>query len=303
MKSFLPIFALALVLLLPCCLLAQQPPSTVNTQLSSQELLATAIQQLGLIQSLEARVRQRVRMFDQDLIGSGIYLQHGSGSRTLARLELNVQLGDDTSQVLYIRGQQYLLKHQVVFGQNRTVRIDLNDRVARAAREAGQGRALTAPQDWLCVGGISEMLACLQNNFDMLPPQELQLDSMPAWSVQGSWKKDVIQSLLPHHAHLFETNTPQALAQLPEQIPHEVRLTLSRDPKLPLFPHRIEYLRYQRDRQNEVRLRPVITIEFFEVGRTNVNLNLFTTELDDFEDHTDIHIDRLLKSRGGSKPQ
>ena len=72
----------------------------------------------------------------------------------------------------------------------------------------------------------------------------------------------------------------QALAQLPEQIPHEVRLTLSRDPKLPLFPHRIEYLRYQGGGPDETQQRPVITIEFFEVGRTNVNLNMFTTDLD-----------------------
>lgn len=301
MKSFLPIFALVLGLLFPPRLSAQQPSSPSTQRLTSQELLATAIQQLGLIQSLEARVRQRVRLFDQDLIGSGFYLQYGSGSSTLARLELNLQLGDNTSQVLYIRGQQYLLTHQVVLGKAQTARVDLDDRVARAARMSGQGGVLTAPQDWLCVGGIGELLACLQHNFDLQPPQKIQLDSMSAWSVRGKWKIDVIKKLLPHQTHLFEAGTPQALAQLPEQIPHEVRLTLSRDPKLPLFPHRIEYLRYQGGGPDETQLRPVITIEFFEVGRTNVNLNMFTTDLDNFEDHTDMHIERLLRQNADQR--
>jgi len=297
MKYFLPIFAIALGCLLTRPIQAQQSPIPPDKPAANQELLATAIQQLRLIQSLEARVRQRVRLFDQDLIGSGDYLQHGQGSETLARLELTLQLGDNTSQALYIRGQQYLLTHHVVLGKARTARVDLDDRVARAAREAGQGGVLTAPQDWLCVGGISELLASVQHNFNMEPPQKIQLDSIPAWTLRGKWKATVINNLLPDQAHLFETNSPQALTQLPEQIPHEVRLTLSRDPKLPLFPHRIEYLRYQRGGQDRVQLHPIITIEFFEVGRTAVNLNMFTTDLDNFEDHTDLYIGRLLRKR------
>ena len=297
MNADSPIFAGLVLCLLAMPAHAQLLPPQVSPATTADGLLDQAIEQVGAIKAFEAKVRLRVRLFGQNLIGSGEYLQYGTGPATRARLQLQLQLNDNTSSILRVRGEQYLLTQRMHLGKLTTSLIDLDGRVAKATRRAGQGGMPSLPQDWLVIGGMAQYLATLQHNFEFTKPEQTEIDGFPIWAMEGHWNKSVLKKQLAHLSKAIDEDTPQSLQQLPAHLPHRVRLVLGRKSELPLFPHRIEYMRFQEGQGSGKKWesRPTVTVEYYDVGRANINLNMFGTQVDDYDDATDAYIERLKR--------
>jgi hypothetical protein len=243
---------------------AQEVPT-----LDGQQMIAHAAAQMGTYEALQCRIRQRVRLFGQELNGHGTYQQARIDGQLRLRLELKLPIGDQATHLQQINDGEYLWIRRAVLDDGRLSVIDVGR--VREASTADPRRFQSA----LAIGGISQLLFGLHASFEFEKPRAGRLGKEPVWIVEGIWKDE---------AKAGEGGDPQ--------IPSSVLVVLSRDELLPLFPFRIEYYREQESADREA----VMTLEFFEVGMLrNVDARNFTYSAGEQEivDETDTYLSRF----------
>lgn len=280
-------------LIVTLCLLmaAQRSAEAAEGADVEGDLLLAAVEQVAQIPSFEAKLRQRVFLFDQELVGSGVYRQHISNGLPMLRLEIRLQ-GEGRMTSL----------QQVSDGRTLWIRQDTGEEVRlsyvnlRTVQNVLHAASPTAkpPQvsglNRLMVGGLPQLVTELQQHFEFASPQEATLGELPVWVLTGTWKRSALERLYPN-------GIPPAAAW-PPQLPEQVSVTLGRDRQLPYFPYRIIYTRRERTPQGgpTEKLIPIAATEFFEVRpRPDLDARHFSYQPNDQEviDATDQFIRRL----------
>jgi len=259
--------------------------SILNSDFASgQQLIADAAKRVASEPAISAEMRYRIDAFGHELVGTGSYLQFGAGTDKLIRLDLRMQVGDKPAVVQEIRGEEsYWIRRDVPPVPPSLGRVDLRQLRKSLAQSSGQSGADVLPQgDWIMLGGLSRLLAALDQNFAFDPPQadELRFNAaegktivrLPIWNVSGQWKPERLAALVEREAGKSKT--------LPEQLPDRVELVLGRtEDVLPLFPYRITYWRSApigkaaKDQPREP--RELLTLELFNVSRKRIDLREF----------------------------
>lgn len=259
MKNNLP--TLTVLACLVASVQAQEP--------TSRDLLQQAAQHLRDGQPLDAVISQQIKLFNQELTGSGKYLQLGGGSGK-TRLNLTIAAGGE----VFTRFEQlcdgnrcYLTRE--TGDSKQTSYIDIK-RVRRAIEESNQTPSPTASLNWMVFGGLPHLLEQLVHNFDFDPPKSDFLGEAltPVWVLRGKWKPAVLAQLLPAQKEQIMAGNRVDFAKLPKQMPHEIEVTLVNDEKFPLFPHRIVYLQQARsanDAETDPTAHPVVVYKLFDV--------------------------------------
>ncbi|MBC8357174.1 MAG: hypothetical protein H8E66_34820 [Planctomycetes bacterium] len=257
---------------------AQEPTAASPT--SGQEIVERAAAQMTLHPSLEAKMRQRVGIREQYMVGSGAYLQVRHGEDVRFRLELRLQVGERLTSLQHITDNRYLYIRRDI-GNTKTIsRIDLK-RVQEAQANSGPGNTPSSFAS-LGVGGLSQLLHGLANNFAFSDPELETISGVNVWRMRGRWKPEVLAKLLPEQSVAVLANRDSAVNQLPAQLPHQVSLVVGRDGPLPFFPYRVEFSRHDPDLDKshsmlimelfEVRLRPDLDPQLFEVPDSEQDL-------------------------------
>jgi len=248
-----PSFAIAVFL--TCCAPVAgqdrpQPPAP------AQQLLRGAIGALDVPQTLSLRMRQKVELFGQRLIGEGRYWQQGRGQQRRLRLELKMPIAGQVSTLTQVCDGDYLWIHQelpAADGKNDNddgsddpqislTQIDAR-RVRRAvARAQARGRADLSMRG-LALGGLPMLITSLEACFEFDVDQKVAADA-PLWTLVGHWKPEKLALFLPDQAQTIAAGKPADLSRLDPQIPHEVVVQLGR---ADLFPYRIEFRRTDGD--------------------------------------------------------
>ncbi|MCA9121217.1 MAG: hypothetical protein H6822_21785 [Planctomycetaceae bacterium] len=223
--------------------------------------------------SLEAKVRQRVGIRDQYMVGSGAYLQLRYGEDVRFRLELRLQVGDQLTSLQHITDNRYLYIRRDTGNTKSISRIDLK-RVQTARGEADRNNA-ARHYGSLGVGGLSQLLHGLAENFVFEDPESATISGVNVWRMNGAWKPEMLAKLLPEQGETILAGQLPTPGSLPLQLPDQVSLVVGRDEPLPLFPYRVEFSRYDSDVNQrrsmlimelfEVRLRPDLDPRHFEV--------------------------------------
>ena len=267
MKCRLPILTSLLPgLVLGLCLRADGD----TEPLTGQQLIQQAARNLAMQPSLEAKLRQRVTLFDQYLVGSGSYRQLIIGDRKMFRLELLLQMADLTGSLLQVCNGNVLWEKRDI-GTIQSLGYANVQNIRDAVSRAG-GRTLDSTH--LALGGLDQLLRGLDASFDFGDPTPQQIRELPVWEIHGYWKPEKVSTLLPATAG----SEPLDWDALPDHVPQRVTVVLGRDRPLPLFPYRIEYERRvsgkakdspDKTRQPEVQrpYRAIVTLELFEVQR------------------------------------
>lgn len=243
MKSNLPSFTCLIFSLLasqtpvPAMQAAAQAPAERRLSVgdNAQQVVIEAQAMLLEQPTLEAKIRQQVNLFGYKLIGSGNYQQQGQGRELLARLELKLQVAGQVSSMLQVSDGRWLWSDQQLPSGQNISRIDL-DRV-RDAWEEGGAVPPALPRFGLSVGGLPELLAGLNANFDFVLLQEDRLSGLAVYVLRGTWKPESLQAALG-----LKAEDKPDLDQLPGHLPHEVLVMLGRDD---LFPYTIDYRRHK----------------------------------------------------------
>ncbi|MDA1051058.1 MAG: hypothetical protein O3C40_11350 [Planctomycetota bacterium] len=276
-RHLVPLFS-AVFLVNPTLAFTQQTPAAAEP--SGQEIVARAAAQMTLHPSLEAKMRQRVGIREQFMVGSGAYLQLRYGEDVRFRLELRLQVGERLTSLQHITDNRYLYIRRDTGKTKSVSRIDLK-RVQDAQARSDAGNAPTSYAS-LGVGGLSQLLHGLADNFAFGDPQSETISGVNVWRMSGRWKPEVLAQLLPEQSEEILAGKEPVIEHLPSQLPDQVSLVVGRDGPLSLFPYRVEFSRRNRDSDKprsmlimelfEVRLRPDLDPRLFEVPDSDQDL-------------------------------
>jgi hypothetical protein len=255
-----------------------QPPAPAP---SGQQLVADAARRVANEPAISAELRYRIDAFGHELIGTGNYLQYGAGTDKLLRLDLRMQVGDKPATVQEVRGEEsYWIRRDVPPIPPSLGRVDLRQLRKSLAQASPPSAGDVMPQgDWIMLGGLSRLMANLDQSFAFSPPtaDELQFTAgdgktvvrLPIWLVSGQWKPERLDALAERE--------PGKSRALPEQLPDRVELLLGRtEDILPLFPYRVTYWRTPSRGKNDKSQEPLpprelLTLEFFNVSRKKMD--------------------------------
>jgi len=256
-------------------------------------LVASAAVQLAQIPNFEAKIRQRVFLFDQELIGSGIYRQRTANGLRMLRLEIRLQGGGGMTSLQQVSDGRTLWIRQDTGVETRLSYVNLRTlQNALNASSPGSSPPQIVPLQGLVIGGLPQLIDELNQHFEFGEPVETTLGELPVWVLTGSWKAAALKQLYPQGIPAAE--------HWPPQMPERVSITLGRDQQLPLFPYRVIYSRFERTLKGELtdKLAPMAAIEFFEVRpRPDLDARHFSYQPHDQEviDATPLFLNRLAR--------
>ena len=222
--------------------------------------------------SISARMRQRVRVGDHSMVGSGRYLQAGLGEEQRFRFESN--LAADTRSQTPARGSFFTVETLEVcdgasfwtyrrWGENppEVHRVDVA-RVRQRVETITHVSGLDAPAITQHIGGVPRILAWLREWFFFEQAESAEIDGMPVWLVEGRWIPQQAARIFPEVAESISDGVvpPDAL---PDGVPWSVRLSIG---KSELFPFRIEYFAVPGERPvAEAEVQTVGVFELYDV--------------------------------------
>ena len=272
--------------------LASAQESITTSPTTGQEIVAHAAERMLLHPSLEAKMRQRVGIRDQYMVGSGAYLQLRHGEDVRFRLELRLPVGDRLTSLQHITDNRYLYIRRD-FGEEKLVsRIDLKR--VQEAKTSSDVNGIKHSYASLGAGGLSQLLHGLARNFEFEAPASETISGVNVWRLEGHWKREVLAKLFPEQAEQILAGEEAAIDKLPPQLPHRVSLVVGRDGPLPLFPYRVEFSRQEPD---EGKPHPMMIMELFEVRlRPDLDPRLF--EVPDSEQDLVDETDAYLRKNG-----
>jgi hypothetical protein len=245
-----------------------------------QSLVAESAKRVASEPAIAAEMRYRIDAFGQELVGTGNYLQFGTGPEKLLRLDLRMQVGDKLAIVQEIRGEElYWVRRDVPDTPPSLGRVDLKKLHKSLAQASAQTASDVLPQgEWIMLGGLARLMTSLEQNFAYGAPREDEwrfnsadgksIVRFPVWIVAGRWKPDRLAGLIGRE--------PGKVSALPEQLPDRVELVLGRtDETIPLFPYRITYWRTPAADPKSTGAAPepreLLTLELFNVARKKID--------------------------------
>lgn len=256
-------------------------PSTSATERSDdgQKLIARAAGKVFRYQSLSARIRLRVHLLEQNLVGTGRYFQLGSDAEKLVRLDLKIRASDRETRLQQVCDGRNLWVYQDMPSltapdqrQATVSRVDLRQIRAMIQRQGSSPANMLSP-DQLTEGGLANLLNQLNANFDFQQVSKSTLSGLPMWTVRGGWKPDRLARILPQPKGAIPAGERASHDALPDHVPNVVAVCLGRED---LFPYRIEYFRVKVGSDPALVAGPpaestaVVTMELFEVATNDV---------------------------------
>ena len=197
---------------------------------NGQALVRDAVTQLLKSRRISADVRQRIRLFGQELFGVGSYQQMVVGDATFLRLEMNVSTSkEQTERLLQISDGMSLWTRRTGAKTNSLEVVNLT-RVQQVI-EYDRATAAKFGPSWMMLGGLPKLVRTLSDCYQFGSPIGKRISKVPVWQLMGQWKPDVLKRLRGKRAD----------KPLPEHLPATIRLTLGRGGPLPLFPYRVEF--------------------------------------------------------------
>lgn len=262
----LPIFLASIIFGLGISLVAATHSWGQPASIDPNQLVLQAVQQAVWGPSLSCRIRQTSTLGEQQLEAKGQYWQMGQGTGQM-KMAFEMTMGHpaishQAAKTNWTQISDGRLLWTSFDGGEPPRRVYL-DRVRQA-----MGSMIRDPNGhpeaalYLAIGGQAESLRCLYVRYRWFKVVEgTEEHGREAWQLVGTLRTEVP---IP-----FASTKVDGMLIMPNpspEVPTDVRLTLGRDKKMYLFPHKIDY--YRREKSEDGlpgRLIHVSTIEHDEV--------------------------------------
>lgn len=240
-----------------------------------QQLLAGSARMIARQKSIVAKVRHRATIYDRELIGSGEYAQ-GPELARLLRYQLRTQVDTHVVEMLQVADGRHLWISTQLKDEPEIVRVDI-DRVLAATDPKTAGEPAGDPNRQLGLGGLSQLLAAIERDFEFNTVFRSQLGGLAVYGIEGRWKPAALtafDAVAPKKGKTDSAAEQSKTENFRQHVPDRVVLFLGIDD---LFPYRIEYRRATPAKptegdspQNAGVLagdpsKPLLVLEFFEV--------------------------------------
>ena len=258
--------------------------------------------------SISARMRQRVRVGDHSVVGSGRYLQAGLGEEQRFRFESN--LAADTRSQPPALGSFFTVETvEVCDGVNfwtyrrwgehppEVHRVDVA-RVRQRVEKITHVDGPDAPAITQHIGGVQRIIAWLREWFFFDRAESAEIDGVPVWLVDGHWHPQQAARIFPEIAERIDAEGAVPPEGLHDGVPWSVRLSIG---KGALFPFRIEYFAVPGERP--VADPRVVTVGVFELydvqlgGPVDQTEFIYSPATDTVIDTTDGHLGNIFGPR------
>lgn len=242
--------------------LADPPPKPQTQPNQGQLLLRRARAALSAHGSVGATIHERIRLYGQELVGKGIFVQ-GSPELNLMKLDLSVKVAGQDTYVQQRCDGRYFWEHKLVEGVPSLTRIDVRRVLAARRARANRGTANDSRPELpsLGLGGVAFLLDQLDTWCLFQRWRESKLsdrEQTPVFVIEGSWRPEQLAAWLPDQRAAVEKGQPLNLDKLPPAFPDRILISLGRDD---LFPRRIEY-GASASRRFEKSEAPLVQIHF-----------------------------------------
>ena len=226
-----------------------------------ERIVAAMLAELGRMESISARVRQRTRVGDRVLVGTGRYLQQGRGEEQRFRLETVIEADTERFELLELSdGLSFWNYRKRGDEPPRLERVDIARVRSRLDQLGVATDGVVAPY----LGGLQRSLARVRRWFLFTTAVPGTLEGVPVWRVEGHWNPAMLAAILPEQAEAITSPAGLLPSQLPEGMPWSVELVIGSGR---LVPFRVEWRAAAGGQQGEgdSDIKPFSVLELYEV--------------------------------------
>ncbi len=202
----------------------------------AERIVSSSLTMLAQADSFSARLRQKARVGDRVLVGTGRYVQSGRGEDQRYRFESTLTCDTETFELVEVCDGifAWTFRH---YGTDppQLERLD----VRRVREKLGQLRAPEPVTASPYLGGLQRSLGTLRQWFRFVAAEPAEIDGLPVWVVEGRWHPEWLKAILPDLAEAARRPGGITPAELPDGVPWAVRFCIGRGD---LVPHRVEWL-------------------------------------------------------------
>ncbi len=241
-----------------------------GTAADAESLMVRAIEAMETCTTISATILHETFLYDKHLVGSGLYLGQWRNDDHLTRLELKIQVGQDTSSLVQVCDGRHLWTRRRLLGEDRLTKID----VARAKWSIERHRKAGRPHNMGVlpgIGGLPRIFRGLHGafDFDSVESGTWGKRKQPVWKIRGRWKPGALARVFPEKEDAIRSGELPEPSELPPFLPDHVVVFLVAQEKP--FPFRVEYRRTiaEGQRTDGVSSRAIVTMEL-----SNVRINV-----------------------------
>lgn len=226
-----------------------------------ERIVAAMLAELGRMESISARVRQRTRLGGRVLVGTGRYLQQGRGEDQRFRFETVIEGDSERIELLELADGLSFWNYQKWDDEPpRLERIDIARVRSRLEQLGIAADGVATPY----LGGLQRSIARTRQWFRFTSAAAGTLESLPVWRVEGRWNPPMLAAILPDQAEAAKSPAGILPGQLPEGMPWSVELVIGTSQ---LFPFRVEWRAAAGERPVAAASepQPFSVLEFYDV--------------------------------------
>jgi len=226
-----------------------------------ERIVAAMLAELGRVESISARVRQRTRVGGRVLVGTGRYLQQGRGVDQRFRFETVIEADTERIELLELSDGFSFWNYQKRGDEPpRLERVDIARVRSRLEQLGIAADGVATPY----LGGLQRSLARIREWFRFIAAEAGTLEGLPVWRVEGRWNPPMLAAILPEQAEAAKSPEGILPGQLPEGMPWSVELVVGTSQ---LFPFRVEWRAAAGERPVAAASKPQAfsVLEFYEV--------------------------------------
>ena len=209
---------------------------TEDAAAQAERIVASSLAVFARAKAVSLKIRQKARVGDRVLVGTGRYIQSGKGEEQRFRFDSTLTCDTETFELTEVSDGLFCWMHQHNGEEPATLqRIDVR-------RVRGKLSALKAPDaadGTAYLGGLQRTLRLLRHWFRFSEATPGDLEGTPVWIVQGNWAPDHLGIVLPELKDRIKQPGGVGPADLPDGVPWSIRLSIG---KSDLVPRRIEWL-------------------------------------------------------------
>ncbi len=232
----------------------RQTAELISSQKQAERLVASMLSRLGRVESISARIRQRTRAEGMVIVGTGRYLQQGSGVDQQFRFEVVNKADTETFELLEVSDGLSFWKFQKGSSTPvRLARVDISQIRTKLKDFGIEESQAVAPH----LGGLQGALAHIRRYFQFESAERESLEGLPVWRVVGRWNSSRLMEIFPHLKAL-PNSSEGVVEEFPAGTPCSVELIIGSEQ---LFPFRITWV----GRSDDGEVEPISILELYEV--------------------------------------
>lgn len=226
----------------------------------AERIVASSLLALERADPCVAKIRQKVRIGNRVLTGSGRYVQAGVGEEQRFRFEAGLACVSESFDVVEVCDGLFswgYLRH--ANDPPGLSRVDV-----RRVREKLEALEASAPRGAArYLGGLQRTLWRVREWFRFTAAEAVDLDGRPAWRVEGCWDVERLAMILPDLAEAARRPGGVEPGELPDGVPWRVVLWIDRGDQLP---RRVEWLAIPGPRPAAaVAPEPIAVLDIYDV--------------------------------------